>query len=102
MTEEAPQTGPEGPADPERAERPEVAPTPAPMTVPIIVPTTGVAAVDRVLGELDHIDERPLEEHLEAFEGAHSALRAALDSGPDDEPSAGSNAVPNAGPADPA
>lgn len=45
---------------------------------------TGVASVDRVLDELDAIDELPLEEHVPAFERAHDGLRSALDDAPDD------------------
>jgi hypothetical protein len=47
---------------------------------------TGVSSVDRVLGELTGLDERPLEEHVDAFERAHEALRAALDASPDPTP----------------
>lgn len=42
-------------------------------------PSTGVPAVDRVLADLDRLDGLPIEEHLGAFEQAHGALRAALD-----------------------
>jgi hypothetical protein len=48
--------------------------------------TTGVAAVDRVLADVDGLDELPLAEHLGAFERAHEGLRAALDALPDPEP----------------
>jgi len=48
--------------------------------------TTGVAAVDRVLADVDGLDALPLEEHLEAFERAHEDLRAALDAPADSEP----------------
>lgn len=41
--------------------------------------STGVAAVDQVLADLDRIDGAPLEEHLAMFERAHDALRSALD-----------------------
>lgn len=40
---------------------------------------TGAAAVDRILDELDGLEDRPLEDHLPAFERAHASLRAALD-----------------------
>jgi hypothetical protein len=43
---------------------------------------TGVPAVDGVLADLDTLDERPLDEHLAAFERAHDTLRSALDAGP--------------------
>lgn len=44
--------------------------------------TTGVPEVDRVLADLDQLDDLPLEEHLASFEQAHSSLRAALDAQP--------------------
>jgi len=44
--------------------------------------STGVAAVDQVLGDLDRIDGAPLEEHLAMFERAHDGLRSALDAPP--------------------
>jgi hypothetical protein len=47
-------------------------------------PTTGVPAVDRVLADLDRLDDLPIEEQLEAFESAHATLRAALDAPAED------------------
>ena len=47
--------------------------------------TTGVAEVDRVLADVDRLDDQPLEEHLGAFERAHESLRAALDASPRDD-----------------
>jgi hypothetical protein len=46
--------------------------------------TTGIASVDQVIGDLDGLDDLPLEEHLGAFERAHGSLRAALDAEPSD------------------
>lgn len=43
---------------------------------------TGVPVVDQVLTDVDRLDERPLDEHLAAFERAHEALHAALDAEP--------------------
>jgi hypothetical protein len=43
---------------------------------------TGVPSVDRVLDDVDRLDELPLDEHLSAFERAHDALRSELDSEP--------------------
>ena len=43
---------------------------------------TGVPAVDGVLADIDRLDEMPLAEHLAAYEGAHDALRSALDADP--------------------
>ena len=48
--------------------------------------TTGVASVDRVLGELDGLDDLPLDEHVGAFERAHESLRSALDAPGDPAP----------------
>lgn len=48
--------------------------------------STGVASVDRVLGDLDALDDLPLEEHIGAFERAHESLRSALDAPPDPTP----------------
>jgi hypothetical protein len=48
--------------------------------------TTGVPAVDRVLRDLDALDDAPLEEHLPAFERAHESLRSALDAPSVDPP----------------
>ena len=48
--------------------------------------TTGVAAVDRVLAEVDALDNLPVEEHLGAYERAHESLRSALDAQPSDQP----------------
>jgi hypothetical protein len=45
--------------------------------------TTGVPEVDRVIADVDRLDDLPLEVHLGAFERAHDALRAALDARPD-------------------
>jgi hypothetical protein len=45
---------------------------------------TGVPSVDRVLTDIDTLDDLPLEEHLGAFERAHDSLREALDVEPDD------------------
>jgi hypothetical protein len=47
--------------------------------------TTGVAAVDQVLADVDRLDGLPLEEHLGAFERAHESLRAALDAPASDQ-----------------
>jgi hypothetical protein len=48
--------------------------------------TTGLASVDRVLDELDGLDELPLDEHVGAFERAHESLRSALDAPADPAP----------------
>ncbi len=48
--------------------------------------TTGVASVDQVLGELEALDDLPLEEHIGAFERAQESLRSALDAPPDSAP----------------
>jgi hypothetical protein len=48
--------------------------------------STGVASVDRVLGELDGLDDLPLDQHVAAFEGAHDSLRSALDAPADPQP----------------
>ncbi|HEX4471095.1 MAG TPA: hypothetical protein VH085_03950 [Nocardioides sp.] len=48
------------------------------------VAATGVPAVDQVLADVDRVDGLPLDLHQEAFERAHTALRSALDAGPDD------------------
>jgi hypothetical protein len=48
------------------------------------VTATGVPAVDQVLADVDRVDDLPLDLHQEAFERAHTALRSALDAGPDD------------------
>lgn len=42
---------------------------------------TGVAAVDEVLGAVQALDGRPVEEHVAVFEQAHERLRRALDPG---------------------
>ncbi|WP_435747724.1 hypothetical protein [Nocardioides sp. SYSU DS0663] len=44
---------------------------------------TGVARVDRVLEAVEQLEDRPLEEHVGAFEVAHDELRRALDADPD-------------------
>jgi hypothetical protein len=49
-------------------------------------PTTGVPAVDRVVADLDRLDDAPLEEHLAVFERAHESLRSALDAPSVDQP----------------
>lgn len=41
--------------------------------------TTGVPAVDDVLGTLEGLADQPVEEHLPIFEAAHERLRSALD-----------------------
>jgi hypothetical protein len=43
---------------------------------------TGVPAVDEVLADVDRLDDRPLDEHVAAFERAHDSLRSALDAEP--------------------
>ncbi|MGI8524438.1 MAG: hypothetical protein ACR2K3_14190 [Nocardioides sp.] len=42
---------------------------------------TGVPDIDEVLESVEGLDDRPLDEHVGAFEEAHTRLRRALDSG---------------------
>ncbi len=57
-------------------------PTPVPSPVPsqpsISVPATGHAAVDRILGRLEGLDELPVSEHVRVFEEVLTGLRSAL------------------------
>lgn len=39
---------------------------------------TGHPAVDEVLRSMERLDDRPLSEHVAAFEDAHEALRRSL------------------------
>lgn len=41
-------------------------------------PTSGDALVDEVLADLEALDQRPVSEHVAAFESAHERLRSAL------------------------
>jgi hypothetical protein len=77
MTEQVPPTGPEDTASAQQPTGDGEATATA---------TTGVPAVDRVLTDLDALDEAPLEEHLVAFERAHESLRSALDAPAVDRP----------------
>jgi len=47
---------------------------------------TGVASVDRVVEAVAGVQDRPVDEHVAVFEGAHEQLRRALDDTPDDTP----------------
>ena len=47
---------------------------------------TGVASVDRVVDAVAALQDRPVDEHVAVFEGAHEQLRRALDDAPDDAP----------------
>jgi len=49
--------------------------------------STGHPAVDEVLRSLDHLDGRPVDEHVAAYEEAHDKLRRALSDAGDDEAS---------------
>jgi len=75
MTEQPPSTDPED-LDPEAEAAAAEGET----------PTTGVPAVDRVVADLDRLDDAPLEEHLAVFERAHESLRSALDAPSVDQP----------------
>ena len=44
---------------------------------------TGTPEVDEVITAVEELEERPLEEHVGAFETAHEQLRRALDTPPD-------------------
>lgn len=43
---------------------------------------TGVDSVDEVIIAVEGLGERPIEEHVTAFEAAHDQLRRALDAQP--------------------
>ena len=43
-----------------------------------------MASVDRVLGELDGLDDLPLDEHVGAFERAHESLALGASDAPAD------------------
>ncbi|MCW2843116.1 MAG: hypothetical protein JWN22_1032 [Nocardioides sp.] len=43
---------------------------------------TGVDDVDAVLAAVEQLEDRPVEEHVGVFEGAHEQLRRALDHQP--------------------
>ena len=47
---------------------------------------TGEDRVDSVIAAIEELSDRPVEEHVAAFEEAHDALRRALDSTPPDDP----------------
>jgi hypothetical protein len=77
MTEQAPPMGSDEPdPGPETGVRDGV---PSSRDEPTL---TGVRAVDKVLADVDRLDDRPLDEHLAAFERAHDSLRSALDAEP--------------------
>jgi hypothetical protein len=83
MTEQPPSTQPEaGEPEPE-SDVESVVETAA---VDAERPTTGLPAVDRVVSDLDRLDDAPLDEHLAAFERAHESLRSALDAPSSDQP----------------
>jgi hypothetical protein len=44
--------------------------------------TTGLASVDTVVESVAALEDRPVEEHVAVFEGAHERLRRALDDAP--------------------
>lgn len=74
MTEDQPQHDPA-----ERAGSPAE-------TAPGAAEPTGHPAVDEVLRSMERLDERPLAEHVAAFEEAHETLRRSLadgDAGPE-------------------
>jgi hypothetical protein len=79
MSDQAPQNGPHE-QDPE----PETGVPDDPSTPPVGATRTGVPAIDEVLDDVDRLDDRPLDEHLTAFERAHESLRSALDAEPGD------------------
>ncbi len=46
---------------------------------PDLAPRTGVDEVDGAVVDIQQLDQRPLSEHVAAFESAHDRLRRALD-----------------------
>ena len=47
---------------------------------------TGEDRVDSVIAAVEGLRERPVDEHVAAFEQAHDELRRALDATPPDDP----------------
>jgi hypothetical protein len=74
MTEQLPPPGSDEP-DPETGRTDE-------STASTEAARTGVPALDQVLDDVDQLDDRPLDEHVAAFERAHDALHSALDAEP--------------------
>lgn len=47
---------------------------------------TGLPSVDRVVEDVEALEDRPVDEHVAVFEDAHDRLRQALDDAPGDAP----------------
>ncbi|MGZ4478951.1 MAG: hypothetical protein ACXVW2_10100 [Nocardioidaceae bacterium] len=65
----------------------DVEPTPDQPTANQSAPdqaATGHSVVDEVLASVDHLEGRPVDEHVAVFESAHERLRAALSDAGDD------------------
>lgn len=58
---------------PQQPEPPRPVPGPPPQHDPI-------GDIDTALGGTEHLEQRPIGEHVERFEAAHTALSAALSS----------------------
>jgi len=63
---------------------------------------TGVPDVDAVITAVEQLEDRPIEEHVGAFETAHDRLRRALDRPDTDAGDAPGDAAAPAGSAEPA
>lgn len=84
------------PADPDPEPSSAAPPAPAPDPVPeplppeevdtpgLDAPQTGISVVDDVLAGLRGVDDRPVDERVQAFERAQEGLRGALDDDPGD------------------
>ncbi|MGZ4499485.1 MAG: hypothetical protein ACXVXD_03535 [Nocardioidaceae bacterium] len=73
--------------DPEDVEPTPDQPTPDQPTANQSAPdqaATGHPVVDEVLASVDHLEGRPVDEHVAVFESAHERLRAALSDAGDD------------------
>jgi hypothetical protein len=77
---EAPEVYPDFPDEEESSESDEQGVEgAAEHTEPGAHPRTGDPRVDAVLDSLEALDDRPVSEHAAIFEGAHEALRSALE-----------------------
>jgi hypothetical protein len=76
------ENGPRPVTEPASEQQPPGAPEPSPAEEQ--APVTGDDRVDAVLASLSDLDDRPVAEHVAAFESAHDRLRDALARAGDD------------------